>query len=212
MFDDLALNRLHTLTYELAPSSDPDVVFSHFARLCVPDVCDAAEAAVLMDGRLLDWEQEYLAGAVDESATDAAHPGTTRVTVHITSLAPEDDGWTGDLEYVAVLTLLWRESVALTSGDVAMIKLAGRCAAGVVHQAQQGELVAAQQVRINDFRAERERRRVIDTAAGFLMGCRDVSYDEAVTLLDASAAASGVHPGDAAAHLLRMGRLPDELG
>jgi hypothetical protein len=134
------LVRLHEGLYRLPSSPDPQVVFASLASLLVPAVCDEAAADVYLDARLERWQQDPVAvgGNTDEVS----------VTVHVGSLPPEPDGWTGEDDYVAALTCRWHRSEGPTESSLALIKIVARYAAVLVHQAQQAELIQAQAIRI----------------------------------------------------------------
>lgn len=111
-------------------------------------VCDRTGADVLLAERLDALKQHPpLTTDVPLLHQNAADRHTT-VIVHISSPTPGPDGWTGEIDYVAALTCTWLDAWEPSPDDVAASKLAGRYAAAVVHQAQQAELIRAQQKRI----------------------------------------------------------------
>lgn len=198
---------LNAALHQLAASADPVVVFTHLAHLLVPVLCDEAAAAVLTGEELARWQQQPpLTADIPTSRIGPDGRGWT-VTVHTAGHPDEDDEDAAEPGYVAALTCRGHGEHP-TAGEVALIKLAGRCAATAVHQAQQTKLLAARQRQVQHLQIAVDTNRSIGAAVGVLMVQRRLSYPQAFHCLVEASQDSNVKLAAVADTVLYTGTLP----
>jgi len=208
---------LNAAMHRLAASPDPLVVFNQLAELLVPVVCDTAAVTVYTGDEVLRWREcPPLNADVPVIETD----GDARLwsfTVHTPSEPGHGGGNNGaadtgaadspELEYVAALTCSGLGTPP-TTGDVALIKLAGRCAAGAVRQARATDTVQAQQHQIEQLKIALDSNRIIGAAVGILMSRLQLPYREAFDVLSNTSQNENVKLRVVAEAVLYSGTLP----
>ncbi len=180
---------LNAAMHHLRSSPDPAVVFTQLAELLVPVVCDEAAAVVLVGPQLNRWQQQYPRAVTVDLPTARADGRVWTVTVHIAGHPAgndddddDDDDALTEPDYVAVLTCSGRGE-PLTVADVAVIKLAGRCAAAAVHQARQAALLNHQQRLVDSLQIALHTNRRISAAVGMVIARYRLPYPQAFQVL-----------------------------
>ena len=169
----------------LAPAPNPAVVFGQLAELLVPSVCDEADVEIYVGDELARWQQQrsLFTAEVPTSRVDGGGRGWT-VTV-CTAGRPVDDGngnGPGEPGYVAAVTCRGHGEYP-TIAEVALLKIAVRCAAAAVFEGQQNELLHARDMQIGHLRTALDSNRVIGAAVGVLMATHRLPYQQAFELL-----------------------------
>ena len=218
--DTVALN---AGVHQLAQSPDPAIVFAQLAALLVPAVCERAAVTVHSGSSLAGWEQgpdlfgdiptihPGPAGAVWTLTVHTAgrtHPDPAgQPAVSDTHPGDSDDGLVGP-DYIAAINCHGRGEPP-TAGDVALIKMAGRCAASLVHQARQTQLLLRSAQRTTHLRIALTTNRTISAAVGILMAQQLITYTQAFQQLTEASQLGNVKLAAIAEHVLDTGTLPD---
>ena len=205
---------LNAAMHQLTAATDPLTVFTQLAALLVPVACDEAFAAVYSGDELARRQQRPAVAERPTGRVDRAGPGWT-VTVCTAGHPAGDPGEPAESDYVesdyvAELTCSGIGEPP-TPGEVALIKLAGRCAAIAVHQARQADLLAAREQQIDHLRIVLDSNRFIGAAVGVLMAQHLLTYQRAFELLTKVAQESNTKLSVAAESVVYTGCLPKTL-
>jgi hypothetical protein len=195
---------------QLTVSTDPLPVFTHLAQLLVPTVCDEAAAAVHLAGELAAGQQPQSVTTDVQVANGHLGGRGWVLTVHTAAHRTASDGEVGGSSYVAVLTCTGRGH-GPTGRVVALIDLAARHAAAVVHQARLQQLLQQHQEQARHLKAALEGNRMIGAAVGVLMVTHQLTYQQGFDLLARTSQNTNRKVAAIAETVLHTGALPVNL-
>jgi len=194
------------------PSTEPALVFTHFAAVCVPAVCDSVVIDMVEDGHGYRIVQPAQHGpvrptvppsGVPTTGTDGPVFGSGSVTLTVPS-APDP---VAGQPFTGVLTFRWQDGYQPTGADGALLALMVQHATILVHRARS-------QADLNDQRAagalqrKLSRNRVLASAVGTVMALHHVDQSHAMEVLTRISNRSGRDLHDVADRIGRTGSLP----
>ncbi len=170
----------------IEPSREPAMVFSHFAAVCVPAVCDEVVIDLVENARgyrirrpateLTALRKNPQApGESDESAVLTSDS----VTVTIPAAAPvqEEPGFSG------VVTCIWTDSYAPTPADASLVQLMVDHAIALVQRERFSERGHRRIGSAQALQGVLSRNRRIASAVGVVMALHHVDHAQAMDLL-----------------------------
>jgi len=195
----------------IEPSTEPALVFTHFAAVCVPAVCDSIVIEMVEDGhgyRIVQPAQHGPVGptmppsGVPTTGTDGPVFGPGRFTLTIPSAADPVAGQ----PFMGVLTFRWHDAYQPTGADAALLALMVQHATILVHP-ERSQAILNDQRTASAMHRKLSRNRVLASAVGTVMALHHVDQSHALELLTRISNRSGRDLHDVADRIIRTGSM-----